>query len=143
MKLKRYFAYGSNMNHEQMMLRCPSAVFLKRARLENHKFVYDGYSKKRNGAVANIIKSSGDIAWGGIFEINADNLKALDYYEGYPKAYDKKTIVVKDKENNSCRAIAYFRINQTAGRPHRDYRACVLKGAVDCSLGDEYVKNNL
>ena len=65
MKLKRYFAYGSNMNHEQMMLRCPSAIFLKRARLENHKFVYDGYSKKRNGAVANIIKSSGDIAWGG------------------------------------------------------------------------------
>ena len=54
---KYYFAYGSNMNHKQMKSRCPDSHFLKRAYLEGYKFAYDGYSKTRNGAVANIIET--------------------------------------------------------------------------------------
>jgi hypothetical protein len=65
-----YFAYGSNMNYKQMRERCPSCKFIGRFFLENYKFVYDGYSKTRNGTVANIVELNNAIVWGGLFEIN-------------------------------------------------------------------------
>lgn len=86
-----YFAYGSNMNHMQMRQRCPSSKYIKRVCLKDYKFVYDGYSSKRGGAVANVVKLRDNVVWGGLFEINKDNLAALDCYEGYPDSYDRKT----------------------------------------------------
>ncbi len=56
----KYFAYGSNMNHKQMKQQCPESKFLKRAYLDDYSLIYDGYSKSRDGAVANIIKSEND-----------------------------------------------------------------------------------
>lgn len=52
---KYYFAYGSNMDINQMKDRCPDAEFMNVAYLKGYRFVYDGYSKKRRGAVANIV----------------------------------------------------------------------------------------
>ncbi len=40
-----------------MKHRCPNAVFIEIAKLNNYLFRYDGYSKKRKGAVANIVPS--------------------------------------------------------------------------------------
>lgn len=104
-------------------------------------FVYDGYSTKWNAAVANIVKSKGNIVWGGLFKINKDNLAALDCYEGYSnKSYDRKTIVVKDDKGKGCKAIVYFRIGENLGRPHQDYQNIIIKGAKDCGLPKDYRK---
>lgn len=140
-----YFAYGSNMNHAQMKQRCPGSVFIKRAFLSGHKFVYDGYSSTRNGAVANIIETVDEenIVWGGLFEINEDNLSALDCYEGYPKSYDRKNIEVKDDDGKRYDAIVYFRTGKAEGKPSQEYRNIVIQGAKDCMLPIEYIKNNL
>ena len=138
-----YFAYGSNMNHEQMIQRCPNSVFLKRLYLQDHKLIYDGYATQRTGAVANIEELAGSIVWGALFEINANDLKALDDYEDYPHSYLKKMVEVKDEKNNTYQTITYYRTNQKKGEPHPDYRDCILQGAQDCSLPDEYIKNNL
>ncbi len=138
-----YFAYGSNMNHEQMIRRCPNSIFLKRLYLDNHKLIYDGYSTERTGAVANITEFSGSIVWGALFKINADDLKALDKYEDYPNSYLRKIIEVKDEENNKYQTITYYRTNQKQDKPHTDYRNCILQGATDCSLPENYIKNNL
>jgi len=140
-----YFAYGSNMNHQQMKKRCPSSRFVKRAFLEGYKFVYDGYSKTRNGAVANIIETGKkeDIVWGGLFEINEDNLSALDCYEGYPKSYDRKEVKVKDDEGNHYTTIVYFRTAQPKSKPSENYRNLVIQGAKDCDLPEWYIQNNL
>jgi len=64
-----YFAYGSNMNHKQMKLRCPGSKFKKKVYLAGYKFVYDGYSNTWNGPVGNIIKSKNSKVWGGLFKI--------------------------------------------------------------------------
>lgn len=138
-----YFAYGSNMNHEQIKQRCPSSKFIKRASKKGYKFVYDGYSMKWKAAVANIVESTGSVVWGGLFEINDDNLAALDCYENYPKSYDKKTIIVRDDEGKNHGAIAYFRVGQKVGVPHEKYREIVIQGASDCGLPEDYIKNNL
>lgn len=138
-----YFAYGSNMKHQQMEKRCPSAHFLCCAYLENYKFVYDGKSKDRKGAVANVIDSDGDIVRGGLFEISKDNLAVLDGYEGYPDSYGRDELDVKDDNNNLYKAIVYFRVGEKLGKPTREYRQVIIEGAQDCRLPEEYIKSFL
>ena len=138
-----YFTYGSNMNRKQMGKRCPGSKFLKKVYLGNYKFVYDGFSKNRDGAVANIIESKGDIIWGGLFEISDSNLTALDYYEGYPKAYNRKTVEVKDTTGNVFNAYVYYRIGKNIGIPNEEYRKLIIQGAQDCNLPEDYIKNVL
>lgn len=139
-----YFAYGSNMNFKQMRERCPSSRFIKRAYKEGYKFVYDGRSIKWNAAVANIIEPEENIVWGGLFEINEDNLAALDCYEGYSsKSYDRETIIVKDDEENSLEAVVYLRKGQRIGTPDTVYRQTIIQGAKDCGLPENYIEDNL
>lgn len=135
-----YFAYGSNMNHRQMNERCPTAKFITRAKLNGYKFVYDGYTSSRNGAVANIIKSDNNIVEGGLFEIDNDCLHALDKYEGYPSYYERQIVEVEDDNDNSYQAIVYLRKPQKLGKPSDEYRDIVLKGARDCGLTEEYIR---
>ena len=139
--MKYYFAYGSNMNHQQMKQRCPSSIFIKKAFLKGYKFVYDGYSSIRKGAVANIIETGeeNDEVWGGLFEINEDNLSSLDCYEGYPNSYNRKEVVLGSEEGKSFKAIAYYRIGKRISEPSEDYRNIIIKGAKDCNLPENYI----
>ena len=42
MKDRYYFAYGSNMNLEQMKYRCPAAEVVENVRLENYRLAFRG-----------------------------------------------------------------------------------------------------
>ncbi len=138
-----YFAYGSNMNFKQMKIRCPKAIFIKRVYLENYKFIYDGYSFYRKGAVANITPCNKTIVWGGLYEIDEECLKSLDRYEGYPSAYDREELEVKDKDENKFKAWVYLREGKTKGIPSKEYREIILEGARDCLLPNDYIKKFL
>ena len=138
-----YFAYGSNMNHMQMSKRCPGSKFIKRAFLEDHKFIYDGYSFNRMGAVANVIERKKSIVWGGLFKLNYNDLVILDRYEGYPRSYNKKTVKVKDDTNNIIKVIIYYRISKGTGEPSDNYRNAVILGAKDCKIPNKYIEDNL
>ncbi len=140
-----YFAYGSNMNQQQMQQRCPASRFTRKARLEGFRFVYDGYSRTREGAVANILESHapGAMVWGGLFEITGDDLAALDRYEGYPRSYQRRIITVRDKQGTAYETIIYYRTGKDLGRPSEHYRAIVIEGAEQCQLPGSYVASAL
>ena len=137
------------MNHAEIKQWCPNAKFIIRAYLDDHKFIYDGYSAKRSGAVANITSSKSGTVWGGMFEIKRDDLDSLDRKEGYDEkyptvsVYDRKIVVVKDGEGNKYEAITYFRIGKKQGNPDAGYRQIVISGAEDCALPEDYIKDNL
>ena len=42
MEERYYFAYGSNMNLEQMKYRCPAAEVVENVRLENYRLAFRG-----------------------------------------------------------------------------------------------------
>lgn len=138
-----YFAYGSNMNFEQIKKRCPGARFLTKAKLNGYKFVYDGYSVSRNCAVANIVKSERDSVEGAVFEIDGECLKNLDHYEGYPGSYKREQLVVNDEDDKSYKAIVYLRSPLPIGKPSDEYRDIILQGAKDCGLSPIYIKDFL
>ena len=77
----KYFAYGSNLNHEHMLWRCKDATCLGKHTLQGYQLVFRFY--------ADIIPSQDNTVIGGLWEISENDEAALDRYEGYPNLYEK------------------------------------------------------
>ena len=90
-----YFAYGSNMNREQMLSRCPSSKRIGIAYLIDHKIAFTHFSSKRKSAVADILVSPGDEVWGILYKITINDLAELDKKEGFPNVYRRVSLIVK------------------------------------------------
>ena len=138
-----YFAYASNLNLAQMKRWCPASRFFKTVLLEGHRFVYDGFSVTWDGAVGNIVKAEAEGVWGALYDITESDRLTLDAFEGYPRAYDRKDVEVKDRDGNVYRAVTYFRTGRGLGKPHPDYEKVVLEGAKECAVPEDYVDRYL
>jgi len=121
-----YFAYGSNMNIEQMSYRCPDAVPIGSAVLMDYIVVERQY--------ADIERKPGALVNGLLWEISDKSLRALDRYEGYPKFYIRYNV---DVMLNDCvlNAIVYEMTEsakrERSGLPYSpDYRKRCSAGAV-------------
>ncbi len=135
-----YFAYGSNMDHHQMMAeRCPGVKFIGPAILDEYCIFFDGFSAVWGGAVANIDKASDDEVWGGVFEITEEHLAKLDVFEGYPQYYSRKQVGVKMHGRSWVQAWTYYREAHPTGRPSAKYIHAVIKGAKECGLPEDYI----
>jgi gamma-glutamylcyclotransferase (GGCT)/AIG2-like uncharacterized protein YtfP len=142
--MKYYFAYGSNMDLDQMKERCGNEFkFVAVVYLEGFKFVYDGYSEKRKGSVANIVECSGEKVWGVLYEITENAEKKLDENEGYPFTYQKRYVTVKDKEGKEYKAFVYLRKPQEIGKPSKDYMNQIIKAAYAHKLPSSYIEKYL
>ena len=80
---KYYLAYGSNLNKEQMAVRCPGAEPIGAALIRDYELVF------RRGFLT-IEPKEGAAVPVGIWRISDANERALDRYEGYPKFYRKE-----------------------------------------------------
>lgn len=79
-----YFAYGSNLDLNQMLRRCPTARPVEAIVLPNWRLVFRG--------VADIVPAQGCICRGGVFTIQPADLEALDRYEGFPSLYGREDV---------------------------------------------------
>jgi len=103
-----YYAYGSNMSEQRMLDRKISFFSRKFGILKDYKLVFNKISKSNNNiSFANIVESVGDIVEGVIYEINEDDIKKLDKFEGYPIHYIRKNLII---DNKSC--IVYIAQDQ-------------------------------
>ena len=82
--MKYYLAYGSNLNKQQMRLRCPDAVPVTTAAVQDYQLVF------RRG-VLTLEPSQGTSVPVAIWRISDRDEKHLDVYEGYPSFYHKET----------------------------------------------------
>lgn len=117
---KLYFAYGSNMNLEQMEFRCPGAQVVETVRLEGYRLAFCGRSS--NG-VATILPDPESHVDGVLWRISEQDEKNLDYYEGWPRLYGKEPLRVTRTNGRSVEAMAY-----TMNAPYRDNPACPSQG---------------
>ena len=81
---KKYFAYGSNLNKEQMtkghLLRVPVVAYI-----DGWRLVFRG--------VADIEPHEGGTLAVGLWNITKPDEENLDIYEGYPRLYRKEEIL--------------------------------------------------
>lgn len=120
-----YAAYGSNLNHKQMAVRCPKATFIGTARLRNHRLVFRG--------VADIEHAIGNSVPVGLWHITKDCLMALDRYEGYPHLYERNDFQV-DADGMDITAMIYFMNAQGYSAPSFNYHQSIADGYRDCGL---------
>ena len=132
-----YFAYGSNLNHEQMSIRCRDSRYIKSAFLEGYKLSFCAAS--RDYGVANIVQKKGSKVPGGIWEISESDEKELDIYEGYPTLYTKDFFKL-----NGEKVMFYIMKRQHSFKsPLRQYVDIINQGYQDCNLDREYLKKRL
>ena len=80
--MPNYFAFGSNMDEEQMAHRCPGARPLAFATLPQHRLVFRGPSRNRGGGVASVDPYDGQEVHGVVWEVTEPDLLTLDRLEG-------------------------------------------------------------
>lgn len=135
-----YIAYGSNLNLEQMKLRCPTAEVVGVSELRGYKLVFRG---SLTNAYATLEESTEDTVPVLIWSLQPQDEKALDRYEGYPRFYFKEmhTAIVNNKP---VEAIVYIMNKKyKAGIPSGDYYNIVYKGYNDNGLTTEYLEGAL
>jgi len=132
-----YFAYGSNLSHEQMKKRCTNSKYLKNIFLEGYKLSF--CSINRNHGVANIVKKLDSKVPGGIWKISTKDEKKLDYYEEFPIQYTKDFFTLNDEK-----VMFYIIKKQYSFKPpQRWYVDIINQGYKDCNMDREYLKKRL
>ena len=131
-KVTHYFAYGSNMNRLRAGLRIPGALDIGRGELPGWRLVERLYAdivpSKREGAAVE----------GILYRVGAEELEALDRYEGYPAVYDRKVVTVLWR-GRPVKAWTYFMAepaatNRTGLRYPEWYRLICRDGAKEHGL---------
>ena len=130
-----YFAYGSNINRDQMLDRCLDSKPMFLAILPNYKMVFVRSFRQWQGGRASIKRFIGERVLGAIYEISEQNLKQLDVYEGYPDACDRVKIEVIGEYGKPVEAITYIKTVQSEeAPPSQEYLAIMQQGYKDWGI---------
>ena len=142
-----YFAYGSNINLNQMAVRCPDAKVVEPAVLEGYKLLFRG-----NGSsfgVATIAPKEGSQVQGLLWKLTPYCELSLDIYEGSPRLYEKQAIMLHTKSGKQVSAMVYVMTRERERMPSiptRSYYIGILEGFQQNGLPEnslEQALNNL
>lgn len=120
-----YFAYGSNMDLYQMNYRCPSSEVIGKATLNDYKLAFRGHG------FATVLPSPGDAVQGVLWWIASEDERRLDFYEGYPRHYEKETVTVYAADGTSQEVMVYTMAAPLKDRitpPSPPYLEGILRG---------------
>jgi gamma-glutamylcyclotransferase (GGCT)/AIG2-like uncharacterized protein YtfP len=131
-----YFAYGSNMNFKQMETRCPGAIFVCQARVNNWSYFING-----NG-YAGIEENLNSYTLGCVWKLGDNHLKSLDEYEAVKEGYYDRTTIQASLVPTGVKneTIVYLSNNRKYGKPARHYQKEVLEGARQVGLPENYIQ---
>lgn len=129
-----YFAYGSNMDPEQMAERCPGSVPVGACTLKGFKFLINS-----NG-VATIVQNEVKTVIGVLWRISGEHKKTLDYYEGVAdNKYFEDTVSIEKINGEITDALVYIANESNPGPPREGYLEKILRGAQYFKLPENYI----
>ena len=140
----KYFAYGSNLDPEQMRRRCPGHRVIGAGFLPGHRLRFQGEGEDWGGPVATIVADPTDTVWGVVFELSDEDLRALDEYEGCrvddpTSLYIRRDFDVRLADGGAVRANAYVMRRRPEGNPSKKYLDAITRGARSHGLPTDYV----
>ena len=138
-----YFAYGSNMNLDQMRERRVSYENSRRALLRDYKLGFTKTSKRYNAGVADIVESKGNFVEGVLYEVTEEGMANLDKFEGIEQnVYKRVKVVVQLESGEELETITYKIINEDKPfiPPAKEYMDKIIKGAETHRLSKNYIQ---
>lgn len=139
-----YFAYGSNMCHDRLTERVPTARFELIARLPEHTLRFHKRSIDGSGkADAYFTGDPEDEVWGTVAHIPDEDRSGLDRAEGAGHGYEIEEIVVYGPDGAPQAVFTY--VAQASYiepdlKPYDWYLALVVDGARARALPQDYIE---
>ena len=129
-----YFAYGSNLNHHQMInIRCIDSKYLKSTFLKDYKLTFCHPNILNKYGYANVVKKKGSKVPGAIWKITKKHEKILDRYEDFPNSYQKKYFYLNGK-----RTMFYIMNKYFIKKPPISYINTITEGYKNCNIDLNY-----
>jgi gamma-glutamylcyclotransferase len=138
------FAYGSNLNSEQVRARCTNAKLVAVAKLADHQLGFFGYSPIWDGAEESVIPAAGQDVWGVIYELTPSDKEKLDDWQDAlfdgSGSYFHSPAKVTDQEGKVYSVLLYKKASLgDPKKPSEEYLNFIVQGAVDRGLPAAYV----
>ena len=111
----KYIAYGSNMVEEQMAHRCPNARLIGMGQLPNHRLEFYLHATVERS------RAHGASVPVAVWEIDADDERSLDRYEGFPTYYTKHRRKVLMDDGSEIEGMVYIMNMIRPLIPHTSY----------------------
>src|SRR5262249_49781979 len=146
-----YFAYGSNLDPEQMQSRCPGYSVVGLGALRDYRLAFPLYSNHWQGGVSSIQLAHGGPGWGVLYELTEEHLKTLDGYEEFRGQGDQHNVYDRDQVSveltrpddgsfpRRVRAWTYIARPAKPSPPSRRYLDTILRGARHHRLPEEHI----
>ena len=134
-----YFAYGSNLNHKQMALRCSDSSFLKKFTLKGFNLCFSHKTNRSIYGHANVIKNKKFNVPGVLWNISKKDEKKLDSYEGGDYNYYQKEYF----KINGKKVLIYIQKIYFKKKPNSTYLHTIIQGYRDCGLDLNYLKRRI
>jgi gamma-glutamylcyclotransferase (GGCT)/AIG2-like uncharacterized protein YtfP len=138
--MQYYFAYGSNMDFQQMKDRCPDSFIVGEGELRDFQLEFNIFSAKRRCGCADIVHSLGNSVWGLIYQLTPEDLSSLDKYEGCPDNYKRIEVTVVKRDGSEVRCQSYDVVRkQGPFLPSREYLQKITTAATTFRFPKSYV----
>lgn len=105
-----YFAYGSNMDEQQMRAHCPTFRRVDSACLQGHRLAFTRRSIVSGTGVADVVAVPRGAVWGVLYEVGDGDLEALDRKEGSGWAYAREQKSVTLLADGSVRSATVYAV---------------------------------
>ncbi len=129
-----YFAYGSNLDAEQMRERCPGSTLRFRARLPDHRLDFTHYSTRWSGGAADVVPEPESEVWGVVYE--RVDFALLDRFE---RGYDRVVLRVIDDADRVHEVTSYSVREKSRFAPSDVYLAKILHWAKRWEFPERYL----
>ena len=142
-----YFAYGSNMDPEQIKTRCPEAEYVGIGHLPDHALCFPRRSIKRDCGVSSVAPRDGHDTWGVIYRLSPGDLVALDSNEGFRSdratirnSYNRVAVTIS-MNNVPTQMVTYIAVDQeNPPLPNAAYLKHLRDGARHYALPAAYLE---
>lgn len=135
MSARYYFAYGSNMDTEQMRQRCPEADLVSIGTISRWRF------RINTRGVATIVPEDESTVYGIIWRLSQVDEQNLDGYEGVEEGlYAKRTMEVRLGDGRRLKAFLYLAKDTEPGTARPGYMGGIVKAAISNNFPSSYVQ---
>jgi len=148
-----YFAYGSNMDKEDLDKWCkkkghPVVEPLSTpspAKLNGYKLSFNYLSPSRNAGAANIIESENDCVYGLLSGLGDSDLDTIRVKEGCPTFYNEIYVDVEKFDGTLVQNVKTYKVVKDQEKPGHQpptkyYLQLLIKNAKRYNFPDDYIR---
>jgi gamma-glutamylcyclotransferase (GGCT)/AIG2-like uncharacterized protein YtfP len=134
-----YAAYGSNMDPEQMLERCPHSPAAGTGWLNGWRLTFGGEEHGWDGALAMIVPDPNSAVFVALYDVSPHDLATLDYWESADTGLYSKIKLRVSTLDGDVLALVYVLDAFEGGLPSARYLGLIAEGAEKAGAPDDYV----